>query len=77
MDRIFDANDHFEMAEAAVSLSKLSFTAGRLNNVAISIATLDDPYYSRRGGRTYMAAARLASPSEILELAKLHDGWGH
>lgn len=71
--RIFDAADYLDMALASHRFGSLALSQGTLNNVAIKIATLDDPYYSRLNGRTYMAARRLASPSEITELARQHD----
>jgi hypothetical protein len=69
---IFDQQDYLDMALASHRIGSLAFSQGKLNNVAIRIATLDDPYYSRLSGRTYMAAARLASPSRIAELVAIH-----
>ena len=72
---IFDANDHLDMAHAAQRLGSLSFASAKLTDLAYRIGTLDDMYFSRLNGRAYMAWRGSESPSRILELAKLHDGF--
>jgi hypothetical protein len=69
---IFTPSEWYDMAAAAERLGQLAPTGARLTDLAYRIGTLDDPYYSRLSGRTYMAAARLASPSRIAELVEIH-----
>lgn len=65
---IFTPKEWYDMAAAAERLGRLPEVSG----VAIKIATLDDPYYSRLRPRTYLAAAGLASPSHIAELVAVY-----
>ena len=75
MPRIFDPECWIGMAEATAALNDLQFSAGRLNNAAIRIAALDDPYYMALTGPTYFVATGQITVTEALarevELAAL------
>jgi hypothetical protein len=69
---IFTPSEWIEMTDAVNGVDEFAPREWKLSELCYRIATIDDPYYSRLKPRTYMAAARLASPSRIAELVAQH-----